>query len=146
MSDDRTRRALAEVEEQRDDAVLYRSTIKPVLGVLARGHGLRVCGQEIAEVLVRQLAVETCAIVLADGPDGELALAGFSTQSQRLGGGGGDLDEGRWLLLAPPIGTRGEPTGFRPASDGAFLAAPPAALAAQGFPWLPFTAGGAPGG
>src|SRR2546428_12719192 len=67
MSDERTRRALAEVEEQRDDAVLYLSTIKLVLGVLARGHGLRVCGQEIAEVLVRQLMVETCAIVLADG-------------------------------------------------------------------------------
>src|SRR2546425_236897 len=129
MSDERTRRALAEVEEQRDDAVLYLSTIKLVLGVLARGHGLRVCGQEIAEVLVRQLAVETCAIVLADGPDGELALAGFSTQSQRLGGGGGDLDEGRWLLLAQLIGTGVEPTCFRRVSDGAFVAAAPAELA-----------------
>src|SRR5438552_387592 len=93
MSDERTRRALAEVEEQRDDAVLYLSTIKLVLGVLARGHRLRACGQEIAEVLVRQLAVETGAIVLADGAGGELALAGFATQSQRLGGSAGDLDE-----------------------------------------------------
>src|SRR2546427_260721 len=132
MSDDRTRRALAEVEEQRDDAVLYLSTIKLVLGVLARGHGVRVCGQEIAEVLVRQLAVETCAIVLADGPDGELALAGFSTQSQRLGGGGGDLDEGRWLLLAQLIGTGVEPTCFRRVPDGAFVAAAPAELADEG--------------
>src|SRR2546428_13034727 len=111
MSDDRTRRALAEVEEQRDDAVLYLSTIKLVLGVLARGHGLRVCGQEIAEVLVRQLAVETCAIVLADGPDGELALAGFSTQSQPLGGRRGHLAQGRWLLLAQALRDRGEATG-----------------------------------
>src|SRR5437879_12185780 len=110
MSDDRTRRALAEVEEQRDDAVLYLSTIKLVLGVLARGHGVRVCGQEIAEVLVRQLAVETCAIVLADGPDGELALAGFSTPSQRLGGGGRALDDGRRSLRAQPSGTGGQPS------------------------------------
>jgi len=146
MSDDRTRRALAEVEEQRDDAVLYLSTIKLVLGVLARGHGVRVCGQEIAEVLVRQLAVETCAIVLADGPDGELALAGFSTQSQRLGGGGGDLDEGRWLLLAQLIGTGVEPTCFRRVPDGAFVAAAPAELADEGFLVLPFTVGGDPGG
>ena len=146
MSDDRTRRALAEVEEQRDDAVLYLSTIKLVLGVLARGHGLRVCGQEIAEVLVRQLAVETCAIVLADGPDGELALAGFSTQSQRLGGGGGDLDESRWLLLAQLIGTGVEPTCFRRVSDGAFVAAAPTELADEGFLVLPFTVGGDPGG
>src|SRR2546430_14525554 len=106
MSDERTRRALAEVEEQRDDAVLYLSTIKLVLGVLARGHGLRVCGQEIAEGLVRQLAVETCAIVLGDGPEGELVLAGFSTQAQRLGGGGGVLAAGRRLLLARLIGAR----------------------------------------
>src|SRR5437016_10549224 len=132
MPHDRTRRALAEVEEQRDDAVLYLSTIKLVLGVLARGHGVRVCGQEIAEVLVRQLAVETCAIVLADGPDGELALAGFSTQSQRLGGGGGDLDESRWLLLAQLIGTGVEPTCFRRVSAGAFAAIRPPPIPADG--------------
>jgi len=146
MSDERTRRALAEVEEQRDDAVLYLSTIKLVLGVLARGHGLRVCGQEIAEVLVRQLAVETCAIVLGDGPEGELVLAGFSTQSQRLGGGGGDLDESRWLLLAQLIGTGVEPTCFRRVSAGAFAAVAPAELADEGFLVLPFTVGGDRGG
>src|SRR5207244_13587890 len=106
MPHDRTRRALAEVEEQRDDAVLYLSTIKLVLGVLARGHGLRVCGQEIAEVVVRQLGFETCAIVLADGPEGEPALAGFATQSQRLGGGAGGPAAGRWPLLAPLLVAR----------------------------------------
>jgi len=142
MSDERTRRALAEVEEQRDDAVLYLSTIKLVLGVLARGHGPRVCGQEIAEVLVRQLAVETCAIVLTDGPDGALVLAGFSTQSQRLGGGWGELDEGRWLLLAQLIGTGAEPTCFRRVEDGSFVAATAAELAHEGFLVLPFTVGG----
>src|SRR5436305_15345613 len=105
MPDERTRRALAEVEEQRDDAVLYLSTIKLVLGVLARGHGLRVCGQEIAEDLVRQLGFETCAIVLADGPEGDRALAGFATQSQRLRRDAGDPDERRWLLLAPLLET-----------------------------------------
>src|SRR5213593_373315 len=146
MPDERTRRALAEVEEQRDDAVLYLSTIKLVLGVLARGHGLRVCGQEIAEVLVRQLGVETCAIVLADGPEGELALAGFATQSQRLGGGGGDLDEGRWLLLAQLLGTGVEPACFRRVSDGGFVAVAPAELADEGFLVLPFTVAGDPGG
>ena len=146
MSEERTRRALAEVEEQRDDAVLYLSTIKLVLGVLARGHGLRTCGQEIAEVLVRQLAVETCAIVLADGPDGQLGLAGFSTQSQRLGGAAGDLDESRWLLLARLIGTGVEPTCFHRVSDGAFAAVVPADLADEGFLVLPFTVGGDRGG
>src|SRR5207244_7044670 len=129
MPDERTRRALAEVEEQRDDAVLYLSSIKLVLGVLARGHGLRVCGQEIAEVLLRQLGFETCAIVLADGPEGELALAGFATQSQRLGGGAGDLDEGRWLLLAQVLGAGVEPAGLRRVSDGRVGAAAPAARA-----------------
>src|SRR5205807_421537 len=129
MSDERTRRALAEVEEQRDDAVLYLSTIKLVLGVLARGHRLRVCGQEIAEVLVRQLAVETGAIVLADGADGELALAGFATQSQRLGGTAGDLDESGWLLLARLVGPAIEPVCFRRVTDGGFVAAAPAELA-----------------
>src|SRR5256886_3860807 len=146
MSDERTRRALAEVEEQRDDAVLYLSTIKLVLGVLARGHGLRACGQEIAQVLVRQLGFETCAIVLADGSEGELVLAGFATQSQRLGGGGGDLDEGRWLLLAQLLGTGVEPACFRRVLDGGFVAVAPAELADEGFLVLPFTMGGDPGG
>src|SRR6184192_1491521 len=146
MPDERTRRALAEVEEQRDDAVLYLSTIKLVLGVLARGHGLRVCGQEMAEVLVRQLGFETCAIVLADGPEGELALAGFATQSQRLGGGAGDLDEGRWLLLAQLLGTGVEPACFRRVSDGGFVAVAPAELADEGFLVLPFSVAGDPGG
>ena len=146
MSDERTRRALAEVEEQRDDAVLYLSTIKLVLGVLARGHRLRACGQEIAEVLVRQLAVETGAIVLADGAGGELALAGFATQSQRLGGSAGDLDERGWLMLARLVGPAVEPVCFRRVTDGGFVAAAPAELADEGFLVLPFTMGGDPGG
>src|SRR2546425_281261 len=146
MSDERTRRALAEVEEQRDDAVLYLSTIKLVLGVLARGHGLRVCGQEIAEVLVRQLAVETGAIVLADGAGGELALAGFATQSQRLGGSAGDLDERGWLMLARLVGPAVQPVCFRRVTDGGFVAVAPAELADEGFLVLPFTLGGDPGG
>src|SRR5438876_2035196 len=146
MSDERTRRALAEVEEQRDDAVLYLSTIKLVLGVLARGHRLRACGQEIAEVLVRQLAVETGAIVLADGAGGELALAGFATQSQRLGGSAGDLDERGWLMLARLVGPAVQPVCFRRVTDGGFVAVAPAELADEGFLVLPFTVAGDPGG
>ena len=146
MSDERTRRALAEVEEQRDDAVLYLSTIKLVLGVLARGHRLRACGQEIAEVLVRQLAVETGAIVLADGAGGELALAGFATQSQRLGGSAGDLDERGWLMLARLVGPAVQPVCFRRVTDGGFVAVASAELADEGFLVLPFTMGGDPGG
>src|SRR5439155_23622021 len=116
------------------------------LGVLARGHGLRVCGQEIAEVLVLQLGFETCAYVLTDDHEGELALAGFAKQSQRLGGGAGDLDEGRWLLLAQLLGTGVEPACFRRVLDGGFVAVAPAELADEGFLVLPFTMGGDPGG
>src|SRR6266849_6573167 len=35
------REALAEVEEQRDDAVVYLSAIKVLLDLLARGHAVR---------------------------------------------------------------------------------------------------------
>jgi hypothetical protein len=64
---DHIRDALAEVEAQRDEAVVYLSAIKVLLDVLARGHATRQCGQEIAECLVRQLALETCAVALCDG-------------------------------------------------------------------------------
>ena len=60
------REALAEVEEQRDDAVVYLSAIKVLLDLLARGHGVRQCGQEIAEALVQQLALETCVALDPD--------------------------------------------------------------------------------
>src|SRR6185369_957999 len=53
------REALAEVEEQRDDTVIYLSAIKLVLEVLARGRDPRQSGQEIAEALLGELAVET---------------------------------------------------------------------------------------
>src|SRR5207245_495927 len=79
------REALAEVEEQRDDAVAYLSTIKVLLDLFARGHALRQCGQEIAEALVQQLSLETCAVALSDQPDGDLGLTGFATQVQRPG-------------------------------------------------------------
>src|SRR5258705_7245831 len=102
------REALAEVEEQRDDAVVYLSTIKVLLDVLARGHAAPACGQEIAEALVQQLAVEGCALVLAEQRDGDLALAGVA---------GREIDESCWLALARLL---------RPGATGASFRCPPA--------------------
>src|SRR5207249_10970495 len=76
------REALAEVEEQRDDAVVYLSAIKVLLDLLARGHTVRQCGQEIAEALVQQLALETCAVGLCDEPNGDLTLVGFARSEE----------------------------------------------------------------
>jgi len=142
---ERVREALAEVEEQRDDAVMYLSAIKLVLDVLARRHGARQCGQEIAEALVQQLALETCAIALREGRDGELVLAGFATQAQRLGGSGGGLGEAGWLALANLIGPGVTPTCFRRMPDGGFAAVSAGDLASEGFLVLPFAVGGEAG-
>ena len=78
------REALAEVEEQRDDAVVYLSAIKVLLDLLARGHTVRQCGQEIAEALVRQLALETCAVGLCDEPDRDCGLYCFFIEDSRF--------------------------------------------------------------
>src|SRR5438093_1524762 len=45
------REALAEVEEQRDDAVVYLSTIKVLLDVLARGRALALVADIVGQVL-----------------------------------------------------------------------------------------------
>ena len=90
MVDERTRRALADVESQRDDAVVYLSTIKDVVEVLTAGYGVKGTAQQIVQVVVRQLGVESCALALAER-GGELALAGSATQAQRLGGPSGGL-------------------------------------------------------
>jgi hypothetical protein len=97
---EQVREALAEVEEQRDDAVVYLSAIKVLLDVLARGHATRQCGQEVAEALVQQLALETCALVLTEDRGDDAVLAGFATQAQRLGGPRGGIGEAGWLALA----------------------------------------------
>src|SRR5262245_57955939 len=76
----RIRDALAQVEQGRDDAIVYLSAIKRVLEVIAHGRGTRQSGQEIAEVLLQDLAIEACAIALRDGPSGDLALMGFATR------------------------------------------------------------------
>jgi signal transduction histidine kinase len=136
------RRALAEIEDQRDDAVVYLAAIKSVLDVVARGPGVRQCGQAIAEALIQQLMLETCAVALRDGDDGALDLAGFATQAQRIGGPRGGLGEGGWLALAQLVGPGGEPTCFRRMPDGGFGAVTAAELAGEGFFVLPFTVGG----
>ncbi len=147
------RAALAEVEEQRDDAVVYLSAIKLLLEVVARGHATRQCAQEIAETLVRQLALQTCAVALhedggsaelADEP-GELALAGFATRGQGRAGRGG-LDETGWLGLARLVRPDVRPSSFRRLADGSFEAVPVGELAGEGFLVLPFTIGGEAGG
>jgi signal transduction histidine kinase len=145
MLSERTRQAVHEVEAQRDDAVAYLATIRLVLEVVARNRALRQSGQEIAEILVRQLAVETCAIALDERRRGELSLVGFATQSQRLGGGPNGIGESGWLLLAQLVGAGTEPHCFRRVSDGGFVAVAPAELAGEGFLVLPFALGGEPG-
>src|SRR5581483_11402933 len=139
VRDEHIREALVELEGERDDAVVYLSTIKELLAVLTRGHGLKACAQGIAEVLVRELAVESCAVTFAE--EGEaLALAGFATQAQRLGGPGGGPGEAAWLDLARLVGPRPEPSCFRRTADGSFAAVAEAELAGEGFLVLPFGA------
>ena len=140
------REALAEVEEQRDDAVVYLSAIKVLLDLLARGHAVRQCGQEIAEALVQQLGLETCAVGLSDEPDGDLTLVGFATQAQRLGGPRGGLGESGWLALARLVKPGVSPTCFRRRPDGSFDAVAPGELAGEGFLVLPFAVSGEAGG
>ena len=122
---DHIREALAQVEEQRDDAVAYLSTIKVLLDLLARGPAVRQCGQEIAEALVQQLALETCAVALCEEPRGDLTLTGFATQAQRLGGPCGGLGESGWLALARLLRPGMNPTCFRRRTDGGFDAVEP---------------------
>ncbi len=140
------REALAEVEEQRDDAVAYLSTIKVLLDLFARGRALRQCGQEIAEALVQQLSLETCAVALSDQPDGDLGLTGFATQVQRLGGPRGGLGETGWLALARLVKPGVNPTCFQRREDGSFDAAAPGELSGEGFCVLPFAVSGEAGG
>src|SRR2546428_2493907 len=144
------REALAEVEEQRDDAVVYLSAIKVLLDLLARGHTVRQCGQEIAEALVRQLALETCAVGLYDEPDSDLTLVGFATQAQRLGGPRGGLGESGWPPLPRPVKPGVSPTCFRRRPQGSLDAVAPGEPAREGFLVLPLAvswgAGGAAGG
>ncbi|HZP40769.1 MAG TPA: HAMP domain-containing sensor histidine kinase [Candidatus Binatia bacterium] len=138
---ERFRDALAQVEEQRDDAVVYLSAIKSVLDVLARGHGTRQCGQAVAETLVRQLAVETCAIAIRDRTTRRLGLVGFATQAQRLGGPSAGLGETGWLALAELIGPGARPACFRRKADGSFEAVGASDLLDEGFLVLPFRVG-----
>lgn len=138
---ERFRQALSEVESQRDDAVVYLSAIKSVLDVLARGHGTRESGQAIAEALVQQLSVETCALGLRDRQLGDLGLVGFATQGHRLGGPGSGFGETGWLALARLVGSGAAPVCFRRLPDGSFQAAGAAELVDEGFLVLPFSVG-----
>ncbi len=140
---EQTRAAIAEIEEQRDDAVAYLSTIKLILEVLTRGQGRRQCAQEIAELMVRQLALESCAVVMRDANPIGIVLAGFATQAQRLGGGRDELGETGWLRLVQLVGTELDAAiCFRRKGDGSFTAVPAGELHGEGFCVLPFTVGG----
>ena len=145
-ANERLRDALAEVEEQRDDAVVYLSAIKILLDVLARGHSTKQCGQEVAEALVHQLGIETCAVVLTEDPGEDSILAGFATQAQRLGGPRGSIGEAGWLALARLVKQGPTPVCFRRMADGGFHAVAPGDLAGEGFLVLPFAVAGEAGG
>jgi signal transduction histidine kinase len=143
---ERVRAALAEIEEQRDDAVVYLSTIKLVLEVIGRCQGEAQCAQQVAELLVGQLMVETCAIVVHDGPQGAATLAGFATQAQRLGGPSQGLGETGWLALVRLLGTHTEPVCFARTPDGGFTGVSASELVGEGFCVLPFAVAGEAGG
>lgn len=130
---DRARAVLAEIEEQRDDVVVYLAAIRSVLDIVARGHGLRQCGQAIADALLQELALETCTIALREGSSGELVLSGFATR----GLGRGEPESG-WLALARLVGPDTEPSCFSRLPDGGFRAVAVAELAGDGFLVLPF--------
>jgi signal transduction histidine kinase len=146
MIDERTRSALAELESQRDDAVVYLSSARSLMEVVARGHGVRACGHEVAQVLVRELGVEACAVTLRDGEHGPIWLGGLATQADRLGGPGSKITEASWLAMARLIGPQQEPTCFRRDVQGNFLSLPIADLADEGFLVLPFRVGDEMGG
>ncbi len=142
----RMREVLAQVEQERDDAIVYLSAIKRVHDVIARGQDPRQSAQEIAEILLHELGIETCAIALRAATGGELSLMGFATQAQRLGGPADDLGESGWLTLAQLVRPGTEPVCFRRTPDGGFGAVSAAELAGEGFVVLPFAVGDVPGG
>src|SRR5262245_38601994 len=142
------REALADVEEQRDDALVYLSVIKLLLEVVARGHATPECSQEIAEALLQHLALETCAVTLRDGTAG-LVLAGFASRlriGRRVGGSHGALEEAGWITLAGLVDGGVPSRCFRRAADGSFEAVGVGDLAGEGFLVLPFAIGGEAGG
>jgi signal transduction histidine kinase len=140
------RQALAEIEDQRDDSIVYLAAIRSVLDIVARGHGTAQCAQDVAEVIVRELAVDTCAVTLDAAHDGVLSLAGYATQGQQHGRPSPGFGENGWLALARLVGVGTEPTCFRSQPDGGFTAVNPGELSGEGYIVLPFTLGGEAGG
>src|SRR5439155_1434380 len=106
--------------------------IAGLLAVLAGGHPAPQCGREIAEALVRQLALESCALVLSEQRDGEPTLAGVA---------GRPIDESCWLALAALLEPGAAAACFRRTRD-AFEAIAPGELAGEGFLVLPLAVGG----
>jgi signal transduction histidine kinase len=132
---------LVEVEDQRDDLLVYLSAARAILDVVATAHGVRATAQELAVVLVRELSVEACAITLRERAGEPLHLRGFAAQSDRFGAPWPSLPERGWVTLAGLVGTTGEPTCFRRDGDGGFTAVTPAELTTEGFTALPFSVG-----
>ncbi|MCW5893381.1 MAG: HAMP domain-containing histidine kinase [bacterium] len=142
--DERARRALAEIEAQRDDVLVWLSAARAVLEVATRGLGVRPCAGAVAQQLVAQLGLEACAVALREGDaDGDtLWLAGVATQADRLGGPRDDVSEAGWLTLARLEAPDGAPTCFRRTPDAGFAAVTVSELDGEGFMVLPFQAGG----
>jgi signal transduction histidine kinase len=136
------RDSLAEVETQRDDLLVYLSSARAILDVCAGSHGVAATAQELAVVLVRELAIEAAALALRERGEAPLRLAGFAAQSDRFGEPWSTMAESAWLTLAGLVGTRTEPTCFRRDADGGFTAVRPAQLESEGFTALPFAIAG----
>ncbi|MEW6271604.1 MAG: HAMP domain-containing sensor histidine kinase [Thermodesulfobacteriota bacterium] len=96
--DDPLRRALAEVEGQRDDGLAYLGALRAVLEALEQSAGVRACALAVARALVRELAVESCAVVLRE--DGRESVVGYASQGDRFGEPGDGLPVERILALA----------------------------------------------
>jgi signal transduction histidine kinase len=142
--DERARRALAELEAQRDDVLVWLSSARAILEVATRVLGVRGCASAIAQQLVAQLGLEASAVALreGDGDGNTLWLAGVATQAERMGGPVHDVSEAGWLALARLGAPDGAPTCFRRTADAGFAAVALSELDGEGFLVLPFQAGG----
>jgi signal transduction histidine kinase len=99
--DDPLRRALAEVEAQRDDSLAYLGALRAILEVLEQSQGVRPCAHAISRTLVRELGVESCAIVLREN-DRE-SVVGYASQGDRFGEPGEGFSVEHILTLARTV-------------------------------------------
>ena len=142
MADAHTLQAIADLEAQRDDALVYLSAIRSVLDVVARNQGVRACAQAIAQVVVQELHVESCVVALREAAGAPFELHGHATQGQRFGGPSRGPNEKSWVAMAQLVDGGQGPAFFRGERDGSFTAVAPQELLGEGCMVLPFSVAG----